>query len=107
IISRFAAVSRATIKGTVLIALTQGTLAGLTLWIFGVPAPLLWCMVATLGAMIPMVGVWIVLYPAVLVQIVTGHVWQGVGILLVAVLGIANVDHLLRPRPGGQEAGMA
>jgi predicted PurR-regulated permease PerM len=106
IISRFAAVSRATIKGTVLIALTQGTLAGLTLWIFGVPSPLLWGMVATLGAMIPMVGVWIILYPAAFVQMLTGHLWQGVGILLVTVLVIVNVDNLMRPRLVGQEAGM-
>lgn len=106
IISRFAAVSRATIKGTVLIALTQGTLAGLTLWIFGVPSPILWGMVATVTAMIPLVGVWVVLYPAAFIQMLTGHLWQGLGILLVTMLVIVNVDNLLRPRLVGQEAGM-
>jgi predicted PurR-regulated permease PerM len=106
IIDRFAAVSRATIRGTVLIALVQGTLAGLTLWIFGVPSPFLWGVVAVITAMIPLVGVWIVLYPAAFIQMATGHLWQGVGILLVTVLVIVNVDNLLRPRLVGQEAGM-
>ena len=106
IIDRFSAVSRATIRGTVLIALIQGTLAGLTLWIFGVPSPILWGVVSVVAGMIPLVGVWIVLYPAAFVQMATGHLWQGVGILLVTVLVIVNVDNLLRPRLVGQEAGM-
>jgi predicted PurR-regulated permease PerM len=106
IISRFAAVARATIKGTLLIALVQGTLTGLTLWIFGVPSPILWGVVATLLAIIPLVGVWLVLYPAALVQLLTGHPWQGLGIVLVTVLVIVNVDNLLRPRLVGQETGM-
>jgi predicted PurR-regulated permease PerM len=106
IITRFAAVARATIKGTLLIALVQGTLSGLTLWIFGVPSPILWAVVATLLAIIPLVGVWLVLYPAALIQLLTGHLWQGLGIVLVTVLVIVNVDNLLRPRLVGQETGM-
>lgn len=106
IIDRFAAVSRATIRGTVLIALVQGTLAGITLWIFGVPSPFLWGVVAVITAMIPLVGVWIILYPAAFVQMATGHLWQGVGILLVTVLVIVNVDNVMRPRLVGQETGM-
>lgn len=39
IAARFSSVARATVKGTMLIALVQGTLAGLTLWIFGVSSP--------------------------------------------------------------------
>ena len=48
IATRFSAVARATVKGTLVIALVQGTLSGLTLWIFGVGSPFLWGMVATL-----------------------------------------------------------
>ncbi|HEY7215654.1 MAG TPA: AI-2E family transporter [Thermoanaerobaculia bacterium] len=106
IAERFSAVARATVKGTLLIALVQGTLSGLTLWIFGVGSPILWGMVATLTALVPMVGVWIVLYPAAFIQIATGHLWQGIGILLVTVLIIVNVDNLMRPRLVGQETGM-
>ncbi len=106
IAERFSAVARATVKGTLLIALVQGTLSGLTLWIFGVGSPFLWGVVATLMALVPMVGVWLVLYPAAFIQIATGHLWQGIGILLVTVLIIVNVDNLMRPRLVGQETGM-
>lgn len=106
IAARFTAVSRATVKGTLLIALAQGALATLTLWIFGVDSPFLWGVVATLFAVIPMVGAWLVLYPAAFIQIAIGNLWQGVGILIVTVVVIVNVDNLMRPRLVGQETGM-
>ena len=106
IISRFAAVSRATVKGTVFIALIQGTIAGLTLWVFGVPSAFLWGVVAIVMSLIPVFGAWIVLYPAALYQIVTGHLWLGVGIVVTTIVLIVNVDNVLRPRLVGQQAGM-
>jgi predicted PurR-regulated permease PerM len=106
IAARFSSVARATVKGTMLIALAQGTLSGITLWIFGVGSPILWGVVATLLSVIPLVGAWLVLYPAAFVQILTGHTWQGLGILLVTVIVIVNVDNLMRPRLVGQETGM-
>lgn len=106
IATRFASVARATVKGTMAIALVQGTLSGLTLWIFGVGSPFLWGVVATLLSIIPLVGAWLVLYPAAFIQIATGHLWQGIGIIIVTVLVIVNVDNLLRPRLVGQETGM-
>ncbi|HEX7181998.1 MAG TPA: AI-2E family transporter [Thermoanaerobaculia bacterium] len=106
IVSRFTSVARATVRGTLLIALAQGVLAGLTLWIFGVGSPFLWGLVATFAAIIPLVGVWVVLYPAAFIQMAIGNLWQGIGILLVTVVVIVNVDNVLRPRLVGQEAGM-
>lgn len=106
IAERFSSVARATVKGTLLIALVQGTLSGLTLWIFGVGSPFLWGVVATFLSIIPLVGAWLVLYPAAFIQMAMGHVWQGVGILVVTIIVIVNVDNLLRPRLVGQETGM-
>jgi len=106
IAKRFSSVARATVKGTLLIALVQGTLSGITLWIFGVGSPILWGVVAMFLAIIPLVGAWLVLYPAALIQIVTGHLWQGIGILIVTIVVIVNVDNLMRPRLVGQETGM-
>ncbi len=106
IAARFISVARATVKGTLLIALVQGTLSGLTLWAFGVDSPFLWGVVATLLSIIPLVGAWLVLYPAALVQAIQGNYWQAGGIVLITVIVIVNVDNLLRPRLVGQEAGM-
>jgi predicted PurR-regulated permease PerM len=106
ITARFTSVARATVKGTLLIALVQGTLSGLTLWIFGVGSPFLWGVVATLLSIIPLVGAWLVLYPAALIQAIQGNYWQAIGIVVVTVVVIVNVDNLLRPRLVGQETGM-
>jgi predicted PurR-regulated permease PerM len=104
--ARFTSVARATVKGTLLIALAQGTLSGLTLWIFGVGSPFLWGVVATLLSIIPLVGAWLVLYPAAAIQAIQGNYWQAIGILVVTIVVIVNVDNLLRPRLVGQETGM-
>ncbi len=103
---RFSTVARATVKGTLVIALVQGSLSGLTLWVFGVGSPILWGVVATFLAVLPMIGSWLVLYPAAIYQILTGHLWQGIGILLMTVIVIVNIDNVMRPRLVGQETGM-
>ncbi|MEK7726960.1 MAG: AI-2E family transporter, partial [candidate division KSB1 bacterium] len=106
LIQRFASVSKATLKGTLVIAIIQGVLGGLTLWLFGISSPLLWGMVMVVLSVIPMVGAWFVLYPLAVVQILIGHTWQGVAIFIIGALIIGNVDNLLRPKLVGRDAGM-
>ncbi len=106
LILRFVSVSRATIKGTLVIALLQGVLGGLTLWAFGVRSPILWGMVMVLLSIIPMVGAWLVLYPVAIYLIIIGQTWQGVAILLIGALIIGNIDNLLRPKLVGRDSGM-
>ena len=57
-------------------------------------------------SIIPLVGSWLVLYPAAIIQVITGHVWQGIAIVVVTLVIIANLDNLLRPRLVGRDAGM-
>lgn len=104
IFSRFLLISRATIMGTIVIGLTQGALGGITLLIFGIKSWLLWGMVMVFLSIIPMVGAWLVLIPAGLFQILSGHPWQGIGILIVSTVVISNIDNLIRPRLVGKEA---
>jgi predicted PurR-regulated permease PerM len=106
IFSRFLLISRATVKGTFLIGVTQGTLGALTLLIFGVRAWLLWGFVMVILSIIPMVGAWLVLIPAAVIQIILGNVWQGIGIVLSSTIVISNVDNLIRPRLVGYGAKM-
>ena len=55
-------------------------------------------------SIIPIVGPWIVLIPAGLIQIALGNIWQGIGIILFSVIVVSNIDNLLRPRLVGQGA---
>lgn len=106
LIQRFASVSKATMKGTLVIAILQGVMGGVTLWLFGISSPMLWGMVMVVLSIIPMVGAWLVLYPIAFVQLLIGHTWQGLAIFLIGALIIGNVDNLLRPKLVGRDAGM-
>jgi predicted PurR-regulated permease PerM len=106
IIERFAMVARATVSGGFIIALIQGTLGAVVLWICGVHAPVLWGVVMVLLAFIPLVGVKLVLLPAGVIALLNGEIWQGIFILAASFLVILNVDNLLRPRLVGQRAQM-
>ena len=57
-------------------------------------------------SIIPMVGAWLVLYPAALYKLLIGHPWQGIVIALITAVVISNIDNLLRPRLVGRDAGM-
>ncbi|GAA4353905.1 AI-2E family transporter [Hymenobacter saemangeumensis] len=86
----------ANVLGQVMVSLVQGVLTGLTLWIFGVPDPLFWGVVAFFLAFIPFLGTPLVWGPAALFQYSHGAGGQALGILLVGAIVIVNVDNVLR-----------
>lgn len=86
----------ANVLGQGLVALVQGLLTGATLWIFGVPEPLFWTVIAFFMAFIPVLGTPLVWGPAAIYQFASGHNGQGIGILIVGVVVIINIDNLLR-----------
>ena len=49
----FAAVVRATVRGNVIIAITQGAIGGVSFWALGIEAALLWGVVMTFLSMLP------------------------------------------------------
>ncbi|HEX2254633.1 MAG TPA: AI-2E family transporter [Thermoanaerobaculia bacterium] len=106
IIQRFVSVARASVKGTLVIALIQGVLGGLILWIFGVESPALWTVVMVILSVVPLIGAWVVMYPAAVIQMLLGNVWQGIAIAVITLVLVINVDNLLRPRLVGRDAGM-
>ncbi len=106
LISRFIAVSKATIKGTLVIGLIKGIMGALTFWIFGISSPILWGMVMVILSFLPMIGAWLVMYPAAIIQMILGNVWQGIAVFLIAALIIGNIDNFLTPKLVGREAGM-
>ena len=106
LIHRFVSVSRATVKGTIFIGAIQGTLGGIALWLCGVGSPILWGVVMVILSIIPLVGAWLVLYPAAIIQLILGNVWQGVTIVIFTIVIVSNVDNLLRPRLVGRDAGI-
>jgi predicted PurR-regulated permease PerM len=90
----------ANVLGQGIVAIVQGLLTGLTLWIFGVPSPAFWTVIAFFMAFIPVLGTPLVWGPAALYQISQGHTGQGIGILVVGVVIIINIDNVLRIQLG-------
>ncbi|MCA9731920.1 MAG: AI-2E family transporter [Deferribacteres bacterium] len=106
LIAQFNSISRATVKGTMLIGLTQGGLGALLLWIFGFKSPVVFGVVMFILSVIPMVGGWLVLYPAAIYELVLGHYWQGLVIIIFTAVIISNVDNFMRPKLVGRDTGM-
>jgi len=90
LIRRFLSVSRATIKGTLLVSLIKGILGGLTFWAFGIQGAVLWGVMMVFLSVLPIVSPWLVMYPAALILLFNGQVWQRIALFLIAtfVIGI-------------------
>lgn len=106
LIARFISVSRATIKGTLLVGLIKGFIGGLTFWIFGISSPILWGVVMAILAIIPMMGSWIVMIPAAIIMIVIGQIGKGIALFLISTLIISSVDNILGPRLVARGSGL-
>ncbi|MGE0043138.1 MAG: AI-2E family transporter [Vicinamibacterales bacterium] len=102
----FVSVTRATLKGTVLIGAAQGTLGGLAFWAIGVEGAIFWGTVMTVLSIIPGIGSAIVWGPTAIVLMATGSVGRGIALALFGALIIGSVDNLLRPRLVGQDTKM-
>ncbi len=106
LIRRFVQVSRATLKGTVIVAVTQGAIGGILFWIVGIQAPLLWGVAMTLLALLPVGGSAIVWVPAAIILFIQGEILNAVVIVVVGSLIIGLVDNLLRPILVGRDTQM-
>jgi predicted PurR-regulated permease PerM len=95
--SLFAEVTRATIKGNVVIAMMQGLIGGITLWALDVHGALLWGVLMALASLIPAVGsalVWvpIALYLTAIGEMTSALILAGIGAGIIGML-----DNVLRP----------
>jgi predicted PurR-regulated permease PerM len=106
LLDRFATVSRATIKGTLVVGAAQGMIGGIAFAVLGVGAPVLWGTVMALLSIIPAVGTALVWLPAALVLLAGGSIVSGIALILIGVLGIGMVDNLLRPILVGRDTRM-
>lgn len=103
---KFADVVRATIKGTIVVAIAQGALGGLMFWFLGIQAPVLWGVVMAFLSLLPAVGTALVWGPAAIYFLATGAIWQGVLLAAYGVLVIGLVDNVLRPVLVGKDTKM-
>lgn len=94
---RFFSVTRATLLGTVVVALLQGSIVGLAFLLVGLPNALLWGLVAGLASILPVLGTALVWLPGVIVLLVTQRYAQAIILLIVGGVVASNVDNVVRP----------
>lgn len=85
------------IKGTLVIAIAQGILAGIGLAIFGVPNPALWGSITAITALLPGIGTAIVLIPATFFLFFSSKLGAAIGLAIWGVTIVGLIDNLLRP----------
>ena len=105
-LEKFVSVTRATLKGTILIGVAQGVLGGLAFWAAGLDGAIFWGTVMTVLSIIPGVGGALIWVPAALGLISTGEVWRGIALAAFCGLVVGSVDNLLRPRLVGKDIKM-
>ena len=100
---RFTAVTRATLKGTLVVGSVQGLLGGVFFALLGLDAPAFWGVMMTACSLIPLVGPTAIWLPTAIILLLTGAVAKGVILLVLGTFGIALVDNFLRPVLVGRE----
>lgn len=106
LLAKFAEVSRATIKGTLVVGLVQGALGGVLFWAVGIPAPVFWGVVMTVFSILPAVGAGLVWGPAAIILLALGEIVRGLVLIIVGTVIIGLVDNLLRPILVGRDTQM-
>lgn len=92
-----AEMARSMVKGTLIIAIAQGILGAIFLWIAGIDYIFFFAVLLTFLSIIPLGG-GIVTLPIGIALLATGNVWAGVFVILTHILIITNVDNVLRPK---------
>lgn len=95
--AKFTEVTRATIKGSLVVAMVQGTLGGLVFYFLGISSALLWGVVMTLFSLIPMVGAGIVWVPVCIYLFAVGETLNACVLLFFGAVVIGLMDNILRP----------
>jgi predicted PurR-regulated permease PerM len=103
---KFAEVSRATVKGTLVVAIAQGALGGIMFAIVGIQAAVFWGVVMGVLSLLPAVGAILVWLPAAIMFIAQGVLWKAIFLIVAGTLVVGLVDNVLRPILVGRETKM-
>ena len=89
-------VTRAMVYGTGVTALVQGALVAIGFAVVGLPSPVVFGVLAALGALIPLVGTPVVWVPAAIVLAAQGR-WGAAAFMALWGAFVVTIDNFLRP----------
>ena len=105
-LQRFASITRATVKGTLVIGIIQGALAGFAFWVAGIDGAAFWGTIMAILSVVPGIGAALIWVPAVIYLIVTGQLLAGLLLFAWCAAVVGTIDNILRPILVGKDAKM-
>jgi predicted PurR-regulated permease PerM len=101
---RFVSITRATVKGTLVIGVIQGVMGGMAFWVVGIPNAAFWTVVMSALSILPLIGAALVWVPAAIILFASGAVGKAIGLTLFCGLVVGSVDNILRPSLVGRDS---
>ena len=89
-------VTWAVVQSHLLVAVVEGILGGIGLWVVGIPNVAFWTVVMIVVSILPIIGVWLVWAPAVVYLLATGDVVGAIFLFAYGVAVLSVVDNYLR-----------
>ena len=107
LVEKIVSVAKAVLKGSLVIGIIQGGLAGLAFWIVGIPGWAFWTTVMMVLSIIPAIGSALVWIPAAIVLFAQGPFWIALVFTLWCALIVGTIDNFLRPWLVGRDTKMS
>ena len=105
-LDKFTSVTRATIKGSLVIGILQGALAGLAFWAVGIKGAVFWGTIMAVLSIIPVIGSGLVWVPAAIILAASGAYVKAAGLAVFCAIVVGSMDNFLRPRLVGRDTKM-
>ncbi len=102
-LGKFTSVTRATLKGTAVIGVLQGGMAGLAFAAVGIPSAVFWGTIMVVLSVIPGIGTGLIWIPASIILAAMGYTVKALGLALFCGLVVGSCDNFLRPRLVGKD----
>jgi len=96
--NKFTITTKALIYGILFTAIVQGIIAGIGFYIFNISSPLLLAFVTIMASLIPFIGTALVWFPIGIFQIISGNVFNGLGLIIYGSLIISTIDNFIKPK---------
>jgi predicted PurR-regulated permease PerM len=106
LVENFLLVVRATMRGTVVVAVVQGLLGGLLFSVLGIEGALIWGVMMGFFSLFPAVGTAIVWVPVAIYLFATGDTVKASIVVFCGIFVIGMVDNVLRPILVGRDTRM-